>query len=441
MGEEAVVFALLMLSATMIAQTGQTTPALETPSGMVPPYQKRNIKRRRKKPGAKHGHEGNGRSYPEITNHKIHPALETCPDCGTPLNKPIETRTRAIEDIAESTPDITEHHIPRSWCPTCHKLVKPAIPDALPGSRFGHRLIALTMWLHFGLGITISQIIAVLTSHLQFVITAGGLVKKWHQMADILYSWYEEIGREVKQSGVLHADETGWRVSGKTVWLWCFTTTRATYYMIHQSRGSPALSSFFTDMFKGTLVTDFWAAYNVVETAARQACLPHLFRELKKVDERNTSAEWKEFAATVKRLLRDGIRLAGKRQELSAEEFASKHARIRQRFITFLESEWLDADARRLHLRLIRFNEAIFTFLDHPAIPSSNNHAEREIRPAVIMRKNSQCNRSDRGAQTQAILMSVYRTLRLRGHDPLKTIVEALRCYVMTGSLPPLPPP
>lgn len=61
------------------------------------------------------------------------------------------------------------------------------------------------------------------------------------------------------------------------------------------------------------------------------------------------------------------------------------------------------------------------------------------IRPAVVLRKNSQSNRSDRGALTQAVLMSVYRTLRLRGHDPLELIAAALRSYLQTGQLPPLP--
>ena len=58
----------------------------------------------------------------------------------------------------------------------------------------------------------------------------------------------------------------------------------------------------------------------------------------------------------------------------------------------------------------------------------------------MILRKNSQSNRSDRGAATQAVLMSIYRTLRLRGHDPLQTIAAALRTYLQTGHLPPLPP-
>jgi len=36
-------------------------------------------------------------------------------------------------------------------------------------------------------------------------------------------------------------------------------------------------------------------------------------------------------------------------------------------------------------------------------------------------------------------MMSIYRTLKLRGHDPLETIAAALKHYVKTRQLPPLP--
>src|SRR5207244_12541566 len=96
-------------------------------------------------------------------------------------------------------------------------------------------------------------------------------------------------------------------------------------------------------------------------------------------------------------------------------------------------------DTRRLGEPLCRYRDHLFTCLDKPQVPADNNHAERQIRPAVIMRKNILCNRSVGGAQTQAILMSIYRTLKLRGHDPTKTIAGALREMLQTGKLPPLP--
>lgn len=91
--------------------------------------------------------------------------------------------------------------------------------------------------------------------------------------------------------------------------------------------------------------------------------------------------------------------------------------------------------------RLLRHCDELFTFLDYPDVPFDNKLAERMIRPAMLLRRNCQCNRSERGAAVQSVLISVYRTLKLRGHDPLGAVVEALRTYTATGSLPPLPQP
>lgn len=55
------------------------------------------------------------------------------------------------------------------------------------------------------------------------------------------------------------------------------------------------------------------------------------------------------------------------------------------------------------------------------------------------MRKASYGNQSERGADTRAVLMTVYRTLKRRGHDPLRVPTDALRTDAATGQLPPLP--
>jgi hypothetical protein len=171
---------------------------------------------------------------------------------------------------------------------------------------------------------------------------------------------------------------------------------------------------------------------------ARQACLPHLFRELDKTDDHDRTAAWAAFSKKLKRLLRDAVRL-GQCDGLSDDGFRSRRTRLDKRLADLFGSPTENKNVRRLQKRLRRYQDALFTFLDHPEVPSDNNHAEREIRPAVIMRKNSLANRNDLGARTQAILMTVYRTLKLRGHDPLDSIVTALREYVRSGALPPLP--
>jgi transposase len=437
-GPEAVRLALLAASAR-IAQLKSAAISPSTPSGMIPVYQKPPAPRRKKKPGAKPGHAGSRRKTPEKIDEHVEHRLEVCPCCGGELQRCKRTRTRIIEDIPqEIAPVVTEHTIHRDYCPSCKKHVEPVVPDAMPNATLGHHVVALSSWFHYGLGVTIGQVRDILGSHLHAEITAGGLLAGWQRLAETLFPWYEQIGREARAGAVLHADETGWRVDGETYWLWCFCNDRCCYYLIDQSRGLPALQKFFIEAFAGTLVSDFWGPYDSVCAGDNQRCLPHLLRELFKVDQQNDSAEWKAFSKQLKRLVRDGIRMR-KRKDFTPERYASRIRLIHRRLCKLADATYHDADANRLGNRISKYRDQLFTFLDTPGVPPDNNHGERQIRPAVIIRKNSLCNRSEQGAATQAVLMSVYRTLKLRGLDPTKVIALALRTLLQTRTLPPLP--
>jgi len=439
-GEETVVKALLNM-ASRLAALSPAKPSPTAPSGMVPGYQKPSTKRARKPPGAKPGHKGHRRQPPaRIDRQEVHRA-PCCPHCQGELKRCEETRTRYIEDIPEGIkPVVTEHTIHRDWCPRCRKLVEPKVPDALPGATLGHRTAVMTGWLHYGLGNTVSQIIEVFNAHLQIKLTGGGLIQMWRRLQEALFPWYEQIQQEALTSAVLHGDETSWRVAGKTHWLWAFANHDLTYFMIDRSRGEPALRKFFAEEFAGTLVSDFWGPYNAVLCVARQKCLVHLLRDLYSVDHyRQGGGDWPAFAKKLRRLLGDAIRLWRQKAELAAESFASRGQRLTERLDEIIAGRWADRQAKRLVKRLRRHRDELFTFLDKPGVPFDNNLAERAVRPAVIIRKNSYANRSQQGADVQAVLMTIYRTLKQRGHNPLQTITEALRTYVSTGTLPPLP--
>jgi len=441
-GEEAVVFALLSLAQRLAEQQPSAAPVVTptTPSAMVPSFLKPGAAGRRKRPGRNAGHPGARRPTPERVDRQVDHRLEHCPTCQGPLTRTQQTRTRITEDIPEQiTPVVSEHTIHRDWCPRCQKAVEPVVTAALPGATVGNRTVVLSAWLHYGLGNTLSQIVAVFNHHLTLKLTPGGLVQMWYRLQAILFAWYLEIQAEALGSAVLHGDETGWRVNGKTHWLWCFTTTDLTYFMIDRSRGSPALAKFFQEEFAGTLVTDFWGAYNAVACARRQTCLVHLLRDLMTVERsQRPGPNWPAFAKKLRRLFGDAIRLK-KREGVPAAEYASRRARLTVRLDELIATTWDDPQAKRLIKRLRRHRDDLLTFLDHADVPFDNNHAERAIRPAVMIRKNSYGNRSERGADAQAVLMSVSRTLQQRGHAPLKTVVEALNTYLATGKLPPLP--
>jgi hypothetical protein len=446
-GEAAVVFVLLALSKLAAEQKQNNLPSAiasdpSTPSAQKPVFTKPNVneKKRHKKSGRKDGHEGSRRATPTRIDRTVEHRAKSCPHCGcTELQRRRTKRKRVIEDIPEDTRvEATEHEIYRDYCPRCDKIVEPVITEALPNSSIGNGILVLSAWLHFALAATISQILAVFNFHLQFKMSAGGLIQMWHRLADILWSWYEEILEDIQKAGVLHGDETGWRVNGKTHWLWCFTSIKATIFTVERSRAGPVVLEFIKECFSGVFVSDFWYAYNVL-TCVKQKCLAHLLRELKRVEQyKNVGGDWVRFAKKLKRLLRDAIRLRKRKAELSEDSYNRRCERIIKRLTLILEHNWSNKEARRLIKRLRRHEDELFTFLHNDAVPYDNNFGERSIRGAVIMRKNSYNNRSERGALTQSVLMSVFFTLKQRGLNPVATVKKALKIYIETSTLPKL---
>jgi transposase len=448
-GKEATVLALLQLAAEnkllrervdRLNRSAGSSDSPSTPSGMIPPYEKPSASgRRRKQPGRKKGHPGSRRPAiaPEAITHTQEHPLHACPHCNGPVSLMAETRERFTEDIPEEKPELTRHIQQVGWCAPCKKKVVAIVSDALPGATIGNRALVLTSWLHYGLGTTVSHIVQVFGAHFHFPLTPGGLIQMWLRLSQILYPWYLQICEEARASAYLHADETGWRVNGVTHWLWCFCNHRLTCYLIHRCRGSPVLAGLFGELFSGILISDFWSAYDKLQSAARQVCFVHLFRELEKVAKVNQNPEWLAFQKKLARFLRDALRL-DKNDALDDQDRTNRLLRLHQRLDDLLAAAYQDPHCKRLVARLTKHREHILTFLEAD-ISADNNHGEREIRPAVIIRKNSYGNKSQQGAQVQAVLMSIYRTLKLRGHDPLETITAALKHYVKTRQLPPLP--
>lgn len=449
LGREATNAVMLAASARLAELAGKDTPGPHAPSGSIPPYAKATAKGRRKKPGAREGHAGRRRPAPVPDERVEVDELIFCPECNGRVLPARRRRRRVIEDMPDDARvKATEYSIPSHWCPCCRKHVEPRVGAALPKATIGNNLAAMTVAFHYGLGLTIDQTRDVLLSPLQTYVSAGGLVDLWRRVAGVLTPWYERIGREARGSATLHADETGWRVSGRTHWLWCFCNHKNCYYMIDEGRGGAALSTFFAEAFEGVLIHDFWRPYSSVileGSGEHQCCLVHLLRELDHVNEkllprkgRDAAEEWSAFVKTLRRLIRDGIRLR-RRDDFTPEKYRSRIVRIDERLRALSGACYEDPDASRLAARLRRHQDELFTFLDRPESDWNNNLAERMIRPAVILRKGSQCNRSGRGAATQAVLMTVFRTLKLRGRDPRQAIAEALRAYAASATLPPLP--
>ena len=107
--------------------------------------------------------------------------------------------------------------------------------------------------------------------------------------------------------------------------------------------------------------------------------------------------DWPDFAKKLKRLLCDAIRLVRRYGQLPDASYASRRAQSDGRPDQLIDAAWTNREARLLIKRLRRHRDDLFTFLEKPWLPFDNNHAERSIRPAVVMRKNSYANRSAPG--------------------------------------------
>lgn len=411
-----------------------------TPSGMKPPYEKPSGKGRKKKPGRKDGHKGVRRPAPERIDETNVNTISHCPECLSPLGKPVSTRERFTEDIPRVKPVITKQIIHIFYCSKCNKPVEAPVEDALPKSTLGIRLLVQTAYLHFCLGLPLHRIVDYLNSCLYFRVSPGGLSLTWQRLSQILKPWYEYLEILAKTSPILHVDETGWRVIGKTCWLWCFTSQKikVAYYIISPSRASPVLKEVLGEFFKGILVCDFFGAYNKIDAFLKQRCLLHLLRDMKRTSVSHKPPEWMAFSKRLKRLIKDAIRLSMRSSDLSSLVYARRCNIISKRLGKLIARPYNDRHCKRFVKRLRRHQNELFTFLKHKDVSFNNNHAERMIRPAVIARKNSYCNRSEKGAETQAIMMSIFRTLHLREQDAISTLEKALRTYCKTGSLTPI---
>jgi len=428
---------------TKLKVARQVSPA--APSGSIPPFKKPDTsnggKKRRKKPGRKKGHRGSARKPPaHIEKDRYHKLPETCPHCGeaTPRGKS-KWRSRVIEGLDRISAAARRHWIEQGTCANCGTRLSAIVTEAMPGDTINLYTFVFTAWLHYGVGMSIRNIVHMCKLS-GLGITPGALVQGWQRMAERLEPAYDQILEQVKGSLVLYADETSWRIWGVTHWLWYFGTKTWSYYVIDRHRSAEVIYEVLGDVIDGILITDFYAAYNAIKAMAKQKCIFHLFVEIKKVDQRKgRDPTWQAFRRRVRRFFKDAIALAANDQ-IDQLTYDRRKERIRQRFETLLLTRSDDADAERLLDRLARHHEEMLTFLDYPGIVNaSNSHGEQQMRNPVISRRISQGNRSERGARTQAILMSLMRSAQLQKRDPVLFLLNLLVASI-SGRPVVLPP-
>ena len=175
----------------------------------------------------------------------------------------------------------------------------------------------------------------------------------------------------------------------------------------------------------------------------KQKCFAHILREVSRL-EREKSRGAVRFPRKLLSVLCEALKLREERGELTPEAFAARRRELEERLDALIAKgrHFTDPDNARLAKRLRKQRKNLFTFLEREEVESTNNRAERALRPAVILRKTGGCNRTSRGARTHAVLASLLATAKQQGRAPVEYLIEVK--MAKDGQLPsPLgrPPP
>jgi len=355
-------------------------------------------------------HARKSRNRPTHIDSTVTVDSKVCKNCGnTHLSKPTDTYERTVEDIIPARIIVTRYIIVRRYCRNCKKQVSGTVHDALPNEVFGLRLMVLIVSLKL-LGLSYQKISHLLEMLFALDVTESTVNHTISKVAAAFGKRYGQLIEELKTEHNIHGDETSWRINGKNHWLWAFVGRWTVIYEIDKSRGSSVPKRVLGD-YNGNITSDSWPAWNSVGKT-HQRCQWHYTNDLEDtIQYKNQSKEFAIFARHLKKILHDSQQYDQILRRKDDRARAKKN--LERRIQLIILKKYSDKDCLRFVKRLRREKKMLFTFLITNT-DYHNNAAERAIRPNVIIRKITNGHRSESGAHSHKVLMSVKETCRVR---------------------------
>jgi len=389
---------------------------------------------RRSKPphlwGRKAGHPGSWRPTPDHIDREIKQTLKVCPDCRHAFGEAIAVEKHLQEDIIPARVEVTQFLRCRYWCRHCKKVyTAPYAEDEVPWGHLGPRTLAMMVWLKYHLALPGNKIKDILHDLCGLTVSEGAIAQALQRLGNYLHIENAQILTAVKEASLKHVDETGWNINGASHWLWTFVNQQWAFFHIDKSRGSRVPGELLGIPHQGTVVSDFYSAYNKLE-GDKQKCWVHLNRDIRETRDafprgEDPPSDFMDPRKKLRRLFADAERLASQRRMLSRLAFIRKIRRLKERLFMFGSEPYSHPFWQKMSARILRHHRSLFTFLDKKDVPSHNNTAERSIRPHVIIRNRSFQNRTPNGALAHSRLSSILQTLRLQHRDSVHAIMSA----------------
>ena len=365
--------------------------------------------------------------------------LVACPFCSShdlvDQNKPLILQQVELPEVKAF---VTQFECHKYACSSCGNAAFAPLPEGVPDSVFGPRLMALIATLTGTFHLAKREAM-LLVGYLYGVdMSEGSVINVEERVAAALEEVYVRIHKHVMTSVMpKHFDETSWRNSAKIHWAWVASTANATCFRIDPHRSKEAFKRFTGVLGQAPVVTDRYGAYNDLERP-HQYCLAHLIRDFRKYAERDGPD------GEIGKLLEEDLLKICKTQRLFREGKIS----VRSRNISFghqkrrLSDHLIDglangaAELSELCDKLWDSMDKLWTFSNYTDVDPTNNLAERDLRKLVIWRKKSYGTKSSRGENFVEKISSIASTLKKAKKNVLDFIAETVKAFYLNSTSP-----
>jgi transposase len=384
----------------------------------------RNLKKdkdNKGKPGQKKGHKGLTRPY-AAPDSLVEVTADLCPDCGAELGIPFRIESKIIEEIPEPQPVmVTEYRIAHYLCPSCRKEVVANDASCPHEGKFGNNTIAQATLLKYEDRLPHRKIQSTLNRMHGLKISPATIFDLTRRAAEAVQSDYDAILNKIRNAPILYVDETGIHVQGEKHWIWTFTTPSETFFVIRKSRGTKVLIEVLTRRFRGIIVCDGWKPYARF-TNRIQRCWAHLLRESKDLSEKF------EEAIPLHNALKELYEMLTKALENnpSPEVRMNLWHLAREALRYWILKEYSIEKVQKFIGKINNGLDYWFTFIINPGVESTNNRAERALRPQVVLRKILGTLRNEKGTSIHERIMTTLATWGQNGLNCLQMLTAKL---------------
>ena len=374
------------------------------------------------KRGAPVGHRGSNRPTPDsITNTEVVQPPTEC-DCGCCKILTLEeSDDKFIEDII-TVKIVTKIKYLMGKCTECGKIIRSEKGVCGPPVETGPNIGAyLTMLKQYGM--TYGNLSKLCGDIFDIPITRSGILGIVNRNIDRMNPIYDIIGNHIPKEQILHGDESGWKVRGKSGYIWIFCNQNVVYFLHDKSRAGAVPKDVLGEDYEGIFVCDFYGGYNFLENTQR--CLVHFLRDIKKqCDIYIGSKPLREFKDEIKTFIKDGLDV----QKMDESEEKQKEIeKLSKKLDTMAKIKLPKGDSEKLTKRIRKYKDQMMLFVNHPGVEYHNNRAERHLRPMVIARKNSFGSDTDAGAKRMCVLQSVVETCKVNDMRPFDFIKKIIK--------------